>query len=57
MNNILEYLTDEQIAELRAKVGEEQFRITFGDYETFDKDYGCIEGEMLSGDFIIDDKC
>jgi hypothetical protein len=57
MNSILEYLTDEQISELRAKVGEEQFRITFGNYETFDKDYGCVEGEMLSGDFIIDGKC
>lgn len=32
-DSLLEYLTDEQIAELKAKVGEEQFNITFGCHE------------------------
>jgi hypothetical protein len=49
--SVLDFLTKEEVAQLKANIGEERFNEVFGSCDTFDKDYGCTEGEILSGDF------
>lgn len=51
-DDILDYLTDEQIAKLKEAIGEEQFRISFGYYENCEDKNLDTEGKILNGDLL-----
>lgn len=52
-DSILEYLTDEEIEQLKQKVGEKQFNTTFGHQEDVEDATLDAEGHILAGDDII----
>lgn len=52
-DSILDYLSEEKIAALKASMGEKAFRETFGDYDNVEDNRLDGEGEILSGNFQV----
>lgn len=52
-DSILDYLSEEKIAALKASMGEKAFRETFGDYDDVEDNRLDGEGEILSGKFQV----